>query len=204
MRADRSTDQRGSWFVRVVLIVILIGGATVGGIVLHRTVGNTATVEGAPTASLFHQASKFVASGQLNNARKTYRKILKIDPLNVFAYYDIGDLYQSTGQTAAAANAYEEALLIKPNYSPALFNLAVLETPTDPTTTITLYKKLESIEPKVAAPYFNLALLELHLGMNTDGNKQLIKAVHLDPSLYSRIPPNLIPPGLTVPTTTAK
>lgn len=197
---DATAAERSSWLARAAIVVLLVAGALAGGFAVRRTIAASPIAPAVPTAPLFQLASKYLAAGQLDKARLEYLKIIKIDNLNVYAYYDIGDLYQSTGQLSAAANSYEKALLIKPNYAPALFNLAILETPTNPTAAVSTYKQLLSIEPKVAAPYFNLALLELHLGMKAAGNRDLTMAVSLDPSLYNRIPPSERPSGMVAPT----
>jgi tetratricopeptide (TPR) repeat protein len=200
-RVDPSGHGLRSWLVRIAVASVLIAGALIGGIKVHEHVTkrtNTtsqATIARA-TARYFAQAASAEKAGKLNDARLAYLEVLKLDPLNVFAYYDLGDLYQTAGQSNDAAAAYEKALLIKPNYTPALFNLAVLETPTAPPSAIALYKRIEAIEPKYAAAYFNLGLLELQINMTADGTAQLTKAVQLDPSLYARIPPSVLPPSI--------
>ena len=204
-------EQRPARFslpLRVALAVLLIAGAFFGGIALRSRNNAIPTptslkVDDTATVVMFKNALALQQAGKLNEARLTYLKILKDQPLNKFAYYDLGDLYQSVGQSNDAAAAYEKALLIDPNYSPALFNLAVLDTATDPNGAIRLYKHVEKVSPKLASAYFNLGLLYLHINNTKDGDAQLIKAVALDPSLYSHIPPNLIPKqianGATIP-----
>ena len=64
--------------------------------------------------------------GKLDEAVATYREVLKKDPQNKFAYYNLGVIDQAANRYDAAENNYRLALGIDANYPPALFNLAIV------------------------------------------------------------------------------
>jgi len=71
---------------------------------------------------------------------------LKLNPLNQFAYYDLGVIYIGSGQAAAAAVALQKSLLIAPNYFPAIYNLAFIDSSAQPTEAITLYTQAANLK----------------------------------------------------------
>lgn len=164
-------------------------GISFGGHAISKAQGTKITI-----GQLFRQGQQYQKAGHLKLARDRYVQIIKLDPLNQYAYYDVGVVYQSDGQNSAAASAYEKALAINPGYVPALFNLAGIDAATSGPTAVALYEILEQLNPKNPAPYFNLGLLYIHMGQKAVGESQLAKAVQLDPALSSRIPANVVLP----------
>jgi tetratricopeptide (TPR) repeat protein len=158
-------------------------------------------------ASAFQTAAKKCATAacedaDLNAAIQDYQKVLKIDPLNQYAYYDAGVVYYSTSQVSAASDAFQKCLLIQPTYFPAIFDLAIIDSTSAPATAVQLYQEAESLKPapkNIADAYFNLGLLYDKLGKHQAGNAQIEDAVRMDPSLsgqLSKIPAADVPPGL--------
>lgn len=202
------------WRAAVIALALVLagGGIAVGRFVLH---GSTMSLQ-AETAPLFQsayalqqRASALQKSGDLATAERDltqaehdYLNILKKDPTNKFAYYDLGVIYATANQSSAASLSYEKALLVDPNYQPALYNLAYLESQTDPTTAIALYEKLQKLNPQnPAAVAFNLGLVMRSLGRVSQGNEELNYAIKLDPTLASRVPAKYRP--ITTGTTPA-
>jgi tetratricopeptide (TPR) repeat protein len=184
----------------VIAGVLAVGSvlAGCGGISLSGGTSTTVSSRTVQIAQLFRSGLRYQKLGKLEQARRDYVKILKVDPLNEYAYYDLGVIYQDVGRTSEAAAAYEKCLLINPNYQPALFNLAVVYTRTNPTSAAVLYQRLEQLSPTNASAYFNLGLLFIHLGNHVGGVQQLEKALSIDPSLRSRLPQ-----GVNVPSAAA-
>ncbi len=117
-----------------------------------------------------------------------YQAAVTADPLSAVAYYDLGVAYGEKDEVAASRAAFSKALLINPRYKAALYDLAVLDTPTEPTTAYTLYRQLVNLYPNSPNALFNLGLLLDHMGNKTGGAAAIAKAVALDPSLASRVP----------------
>jgi len=133
------------------------------------------------------------ARGQVGMALTDYEAASIKDPTNKYAYYDIGVIYQQRGDGTDAESAYHRALLADPGYRPALFNLAILLTSADPNQAIGLYRQLLQINTNDANVNFNLGLLLISQNQPVEGHADLQKALRLDPTLRSRVPPGITP-----------
>ena len=138
--------------------------------------------------------------GELAQAIKDYEAAAKANPLDMLAYYDLGVVYQQQKNLPAASTAYQKALLINPKYQPAMFNLAILDTPSQPATAVSLYNQLLAINSRDANVQFNLGLLLEQLGNSKDGKSDVAAAIKLNPALASRLPASQRP-GTTATTT---
>lgn len=170
----------------------------VPGLVAIAVVG--AACSSSPSAS--SSASSFIAqglsaesSGQTQQAINDFHSAVSKDPTNAISYYDLGVLYQQRlNQPGQASDEYNKALLANPNYKPALFNLAILDTSTSPQSAISLYNQLLKIDANDANVNFNLGLLLYDEGQTAQGILHLQKAIVLDPSLRTRVPKNVSVP----------
>jgi Tfp pilus assembly protein PilF len=131
--------------------------------------------------------------GQTQQATQDYLAAIAKDPTNKFAHYDLGVIYQSQHDATNAAIEYNKALLIDPKYQPALFNLAVLQTSSDPQTAIGLYRRLLQINANDPNVNFNLGLVLISNGQPAEGHADLQKAIQISPSLRSRVPAGITP-----------
>jgi Flp pilus assembly protein TadD len=128
--------------------------------------------------------------GQLDVAQQKYLAAVQMEPANKIAHYDLGVVYQQLNDVAGARSEYQKAVTIDANYSPALFNLAVLETTPNPQRAEQLYRQLLTINPNDANVHFNLGLLLDQVGRGVEGEAELQKAFSIDPGLKSRVPPS--------------
>lgn len=156
--------------VAVALVVVMWGGPS-----------------SSPSAtSLVNAGIAAQNAGNNATASKDYVAALSIEPKNVFALFDLGDVQQYMGNVSAAQSNYFHALAINPNYEPALYNLATLEAKSDPSVARSLYDQVIHLSPKDADAHFNLGYVLIALGQRSSGQAQLREAVRLDPSLKSR------------------
>ena len=132
------------------------------------------------------------AAGRMSEAATDYKNAIAHDSHNKFAYYDLGDVQQLTGQSAAAETNYRAAIQIDPNFAPALFNLAIIRTTPSPAEAEMLYRHVIALSPKDGAAHLNLGFLLRSEGRTAEGNAELNTAVSLDPTLASRIPPGTL------------
>jgi tetratricopeptide (TPR) repeat protein len=123
------------------------------------------------------------AAGDLTKAAAEYRKVLKYDPKNKYAYYNLALIDAASGNYGLAEEKYRKAIASDPNYEPALFNLAILRTGRDPKEAISLYKRAVAANPKDASAWLNLGLLLRAAGQKAEGNKDVLKAIALNPKL---------------------
>lgn len=119
-------------------------------------------------------------------------------PENYYAHYNIGFIRQTQGKPAAALQQYQLALASKPDFVPALYNSGTIYGASDPAHAILVYRQVIKADPKYASAYLNLGLLEATAGDLARARKDLEKALQLDSSFVSRIPPKLFP-GLSNP-----
>jgi tetratricopeptide (TPR) repeat protein len=154
---------------------------------------------GSEADDLLTRALAAHAEGDLDTAERLYGEVLDDEPKNVFAHYNIGLIHQTRGKKDAAVVAYGKALEADPNFVPALFNLAVVRSETAPGEAIELYRGVISLQPDYAAAHLNLGFLLKANGKAPEGEKELKKAVELDPTLSSRIPASPRPAGPATP-----
>ncbi len=185
----------------VVVLALIAGGVAVGRYIIpSRSASASATAE-ERAQQLFNAALAEQKAGQLSSAERGYLAALKIDPLYYAAYYDLGVLYQATNRTSDATLAYEKTLIANPTFQPAIFNLAIIDSTSDPKSAIVLYKRLQQLHPQnPAAVAFNLGLVYREIGSVADGNAQLRYAVSIDPALAAKIPSQYLPIGQSAST----
>jgi tetratricopeptide (TPR) repeat protein len=123
------------------------------------------------------------AAGDLKTASADYHQTLKYDPNNKFAFYNLALIDASDSNYGLAEEKYRSAIKSDAKYEPALFNLAILRTNSDPTEAIGLYKRAVAANEKDAAAWLNLGLLLRQEGKETAGNKAVLKAIALNPKL---------------------
>jgi len=123
------------------------------------------------------------AAGDLTTAAADYKETLKYDSKNKFAYYNLALIDEAAGNYGLAEQKYRAALKSDPAYEPALFNLAILRTSRDPEEAIGLYKKAVATNPKDAAAWLNLGLLLRAAGQEREGDKDVLRAIGLNPDL---------------------
>ena len=135
------------------------------------------------TASL-NAALQAHVEGRNSEAVTRYQEVLKLDPKNKFAIYNIGLISQKAGNNADAEAKYREVLAIDPNYQPALFNLAIVRTAAgDTNEAVALYRRAIAADPNDASAHLNLGLLLRRTGSKAEGDAEVKKALELNPQL---------------------
>jgi Flp pilus assembly protein TadD len=163
-------------------------------------VSAAACTTSSPPVSNATSADKLVSQGlnaesigQNGQAMQDFNAAAGKDPTNKYAYYDLGVIYQQQNDAVNAAAQYHKALLVDANYKPALFNLAVLETSTNPQDAIAQYNHLLQLNPTDSNVNFNLGLLLIAQGQGAAGHADLKKAIQVNPALASRLPAGITP-----------
>lgn len=126
-------------------------------------------------------------------AEQLFLQVVKRDPRQAAAYYDLGLAYQDQRRYQDALRAYAKAQALDENFLPVIYNRAVLYSRIDPQLAMFLYRKAIGIQHDSPTAYLNLGLLEASQGphMRAQAEKDLAMAVRLAPSLASRIPDSL-------------
>jgi len=139
-------------------------------------------------ANLVTQGLKAQLAGNLSTARAEYRQAIQLDGNSIVAHYDLGTLYDQLGDKPLAIAEYRAALVVQPNFTDALFNLAVDTASSDPVIAQQLYLKVLSLQPTFAAAWLNVGFILESEGSGDEARADWAKAVVLAPSLASRVP----------------
>src|ERR1022692_2103289 len=139
-------------------------------------------------ANLVTQGLKAQLSGDAATAEHDYQQAIALNPNSDVAHFDLGTVYDEQAHKTQAVQEYQMALVIAPNFTDALFNLAVDTAGANPASAAQLYSKVVAIQPNFAAAWLNLGFALLTQGNSDQAKVDWAKAIALDPSLGSRLP----------------
>ncbi len=119
--------------------------------------------------ALFEQGNTYYEAGQLDQAIKTYRAVIELDPGYQPAYANLGVVYYQQNNFELAASQYEKALELNPNDGDVAYNLGVLYLQQALTKgqkpdarllekAVTQLKQAQKISPKLTEPLFSLGV----------------------------------------------
>jgi len=146
----------------------------------------TAWLNGIPkfgsVDDLIDQAALLQLSGDARSAAALCRKVLDLQPDNVFALNHLGRALFNTGMAAEARQAFEKATHLVPSYSQAWHNLGhVLRAQNDLKGAIAAYGKALAIAPHYQSAMLNIALLKMGQGDNAGAIEQLDTLLAFNP-----------------------
>lgn len=151
--------------------------------------GSDSTAEGELTsevARLIQEGIDQAQSGDLRDAAVTFNNALVLDPGNKYALYNLGLVAQTRGKEADALAYYEQALESDPQYTPAMFNKAILLEADDLDQAIEIYRQILEIDDQASTTYLRLSWAYQQQGEDDLADEMAAKAVELDPSLASQ------------------
>ena len=187
MNDRNARGTRASRLARAVAVpVIILLGATAcsSG---DKTAGDdtsSVTEDAKLAANALDAGLKAHAAGNFGAATAAYNKTLQYDAENKYAFYNLALIDEANGNYGLAEEKYRAALKSDPTYEPSLFNLAILRTARDdPKEAISLYERAVAADKKDAAAWLNLGLLLRDNGQERAGDKDVLRAIALDPSL---------------------
>jgi tetratricopeptide (TPR) repeat protein len=150
-----------------------------------------------PAALLFNAGVTAEDQARYPQSINDLEAVLQLQPNNYLAAYDLGVADGGFGKTVAAATAYRRAISIRPSYRPALFNLALLYSNIEPAKALSVFRRLEAIDPGDPNVEFNFGLLLEHSGQVKAGETQLTTALKAEPLLKRSLPKGtILPPGV--------
>jgi tetratricopeptide (TPR) repeat protein len=170
--------------VRRAVAAVAIATASAAALVACGGPAESLSVNRSLTAGIAAQRA-----GDYGTATSDYAMVLRSEPMNAYALYDLGDAEQFQHQDAAASAHYQQALSVMPTMENALYNLAILDSATNPRVAKALYLRVLALFPKDAVAHLNLGRVLLALGEKRSGNAQINLAINLEPSLRSVAPP---------------
>ncbi|NLU77825.1 tetratricopeptide repeat protein [Micromonospora sp. HNM0581] len=153
------------------------------------SVGAASNGSTSDPAALIKQGVEEGKAGKLDQARTTFEQIVAVDENNKLAWFNLGYIAQSRGQTEEAIRSYDRALRSDPEYKPALFNKAIALESTDRQAAIELYRKVVGIDDEASTAYLRLGLL---LAAGDDNNREaqqaFDRALEIDEALAKEVP----------------
>jgi tetratricopeptide (TPR) repeat protein len=110
--------------------------------------------------ALFEQAQAAEEAGEGAEAQRLYRKVMRLDPDDPTASFNLGNLLRSAGRNAEAELAYRAATKADPGFAEAWYNLADLfEEQSQDEEAVACLKRALTADPTYADALFNLGLL---------------------------------------------
>jgi tetratricopeptide (TPR) repeat protein len=110
--------------------------------------------------ALFEQAQAAEEARQTDVAERLYRRVMKLDPGDPAAAFNLGNLLRAAGRKAEAEATYRAAVKADPGFAEAWYNLAdLLDDQGRTAEAIACLEKALAAEPRHRDAVFNLALL---------------------------------------------
>ena len=183
----RTTDVRRSALAATSLLMV-------GGLALGACGGGGGNSKDDAT-KLLNSGLQAEVQGDYKTAQAKFEDLLKVDAANKFANYNLGYIAQTVDKdNSSAAKYYAAAIKTDPQYGPALYNLAIIETSNgNKAKAIELYKRAVTAVPTDANANLNLGFLLFESGDKAGADAAFRKAISLNPALKQRIPANQLP-----------
>lgn len=145
-----------------------------------------------PFKALIGAGVDLLRQGNSSAAEQLFEQAVARAPSNPVGHYDLGVVLQASGDRRGALHQYRLAVADDAQYTPALFNEAVLLASRDAPLAIFYYHQIIAAKPDSPTALLNLGLLEASTGYpRRFVDPPLRKAVALDPALRSLIPSKL-------------
>jgi protein O-GlcNAc transferase len=129
-------------------------------------------------------ARKHHLEGNFVQAEHVYRKILKKQPNNAGAYYELGNVLQDKGQLKEAMLCYKKTITFDPKFSGSYNNLGnVLRKSGRFEEAIYYYQQAIALAPNCAGSYYNLAQAIHDNGNLEEAITYYQKALQIDPTI---------------------
>jgi Tfp pilus assembly protein PilF len=174
---------RGALVLVAVPLAVACGGA-----------GKSSTISTtkAPFNALIGAGVDLLRQGNPSAAQQLFEQAVAREPSNPVGHYDLGVVLQGSGDRQQALRQYRLAVADDPQYTPALFNEAVMIASRDAPLAIFYYHRILTAHPASPTALLNLGLLEAATRYpRRFFAPELRKAVALDPALRSEIPAKL-------------
>ncbi|MFJ8358999.1 tetratricopeptide repeat protein [Streptomyces sp. NPDC093984] len=148
----------------------------------------SATQKTQETGRLLQTALEQQQRHDSQGAARAYRRVLDLDPDNKFAWYGLGVIAQTSGNTFEARASYDKALKIDPSFMSALYSEAMMLKTSDPDRAVGLLKRAAAAQPKAATLNMQLGKILAAKGRDDEAKDAFRRAVAADPSLRPQVP----------------
>jgi tetratricopeptide (TPR) repeat protein len=112
------------------------------------------------TEDLFEQAQSAEETGDIAEAERLYRVLMKSDPTDASAPFNLGNMLRANGRNVEAEAAFRDATSVDPTFAEAWYNLGdLLDEQGRSEAAIECLRRALRVAPDYADAMFNLALL---------------------------------------------
>lgn len=130
---------------------------------------------------LFEQAQSAEEGDDAATAERLYRRIMRVDPPDPAAPFNLANLMRSNGRIVEAEAAYREAVAADPDFAEAWYNLAdVLDDQGRTKDAVPCLERAIEVDPTYADAVFNLALFLQRLERHAEAATWWRKYLELD------------------------
>jgi tetratricopeptide (TPR) repeat protein len=132
---------------------------------------------------LFEEAQVAEDANDVATAERLYRRIMKLDPEDPAASYNLANLFRANGRVIEAEASYRAAIAADPEFAEAWYNLAdLLDEQGRADEAILCLKRAIGADPSYADAVFNLALFLQRLGQHVQAAQWWRRYLELDSS----------------------
>jgi tetratricopeptide (TPR) repeat protein len=118
---------------------------------------------------LFEQAQSAEETKDIETAQRLYRRVMRLDPSDPIAAFNLGNLLRSLGRRIEAEAAYRAATKADPCFAEAWYNLAdVLDDQNQVDKAVVCLKRALAADANYADAIFNLGLLHQRNGKHAE------------------------------------
>lgn len=129
------------------------------------------------------EAIQFHSAGQLAQAEQRYRAVLAVDPHNLDANNNLGEILRRNQQIPQAIECYRAALRGNPNFSPAYSNLGLaLVAMGDQNAAIAAFREAVRLNPNFADAHQHLGNILREMGRHEEALPHFARAIELNPN----------------------
>jgi len=137
---------------------------------------------GQSVEELFRQGNAAQAAGNYSQAETIFRQVIRINPQDALAYYNLGTALYDQGKLEEAITYYQKAIQLNAKFAgtyivlgAALYKQGKLEE------AIAYYRQAIQLDPKFAGTYYNLGTALYDQGKLEEAITYYQKAIQLDP-----------------------
>ena len=134
-------------------------------------------------ANLIEQGNDFKKKKEFEKAIECYERIIKLEPKNSDAWYNMGDAFDNLMKFKEAIKSYHNTIKFDQNNAKAWYNMgAVYFDLEKPKKAIKCFKKTVEINPSDSEAWHNLGVISNKLKKHDEAMEYLEKAVEINPN----------------------
>jgi Tfp pilus assembly protein PilF len=170
----------------------LASGVTISVLTLSFAACSTSKGPSVAANVTLQKAIDDYTAGNVTLAKSEFQQVVKTNPSDKYAWYNLGVIAQYAGSASEASTDYQQSLAIDPHFESPLFNYGLLKlTQNDLDSAIGYLGRAVVETPKDANAHWQLGLALAKRGKgkadNDRSTKELNTALKLDPSLIKSL-----------------